>query len=135
MKEKIIYTVVLAVTLLTLNLNGQTYDSKRINAANENCYSSLKSENQGVVESAIFISLQFKNRFPEENTKNIMKALDELASNSDNPRIGYKAQLARLYFKNTAWFKNVEVKSLEAEQKTFEQIAETLNNSIVASNN
>jgi len=79
--------------------------------------------------------LQFKNRFPEENTNKILDALDDLAKSSEIPRISYKAQLARLYFKNTAWFKNVEVKSLYDEQKTFEQIAETLNNSIVASNN
>ncbi|MCB9248487.1 MAG: hypothetical protein H6613_08055 [Ignavibacteriales bacterium] len=135
MKEKIVYTIVLFAALLTLNLNAQTYDGKRKDAAKENCYRSLISDNQGVVESAIFISLQFKNRFPEENTNKILDALDDLAKSSEIPRISYKAQLARLYFKNTAWFKNVEVKSLYDEQKTFEQIAETLNNSIVASNN
>lgn len=135
MKEKIIYTIVLAVTLLALNLNAQSYDSKKIDAANKNCYNSLTSENQGVAESAIFISMQFKNRFPEENTNKIMSALNELANNSENPRISYKAQLAKMYFKNTNWFKNVEVKSLYEEQKTFEQIAETLNSLIVASNN
>lgn len=135
MKKKIIYTAIFLITLLTLNLNAQSYDNKRIEAAYENCYQSLKSENQGVIESAIFVSMQFKYRFPEMNTNKMVRALADLATNSDIPRISYKAQLAILYFKNTAWFDKVEVKSIFDEQKTFEQIVEALNNSIIASNN
>ena len=135
MKKKIIYTTILMISLLTLNLNAQTFDKERKEAAYENCYHSLKSENLGVIESAIFVSLQFKNRFPEMNTKKMVTVLADLATNSDSPRISYKAQLAMLYFKNSAWFEKVEVKTILDEQKTFEQIAETLNNSILALNN
>ncbi|MCW8850998.1 MAG: hypothetical protein OQJ81_13560 [Melioribacteraceae bacterium] len=135
MKKKIIYTAVVLLTFVTLNLDAQTLDSKRKEAAFENCYHSLMSDNQGVLESAIFVSLQFKSKFPEMNADKMVKALAELATNSDNARISYKAQLAILYFKNKAWFDKIEVKSIHDEQKIFEEIAETLSNSLLASNN
>ena len=93
----------------------------------DNCFNALTNGNEGVKESAIFVSIQFKNRFPNENDTKFVSALDNLASNSKSARISYKAQLAKLYFQNPQWFKNVEIKSILDEQEVYEQIAKKLN--------
>lgn len=132
MKTKLIYTLLLALSLFLLNIEAQPLNEKKLESATENCYSSLMHDNLGVVESAIFVSIQFKNKYPKENSNQFIEALDELAKNSENPIISYKAQLARMYFKNNELFSNIEVISIKDEQKVFEKIAEKLNSIILA---
>jgi hypothetical protein len=124
MKSKILYTVILLVALFSLNLNAKT----PVENLKKNCYNSLKHDNEGVAESAIFVSIQFKNRFPNENDSKFIDVLEELSIESKNSRLSYKAQLAKIYFTNMDWFKNIEIKSIEDEQKIFEEIAETISN-------
>lgn len=131
MKKNIIYVIMLLVGL-TLNLNAQLENDAKVENAIENCYESLTHSNQGVAESAIFVSIQFKNKFPNKNAGKFVDALDEIASESENPRISYKAQLAKMYFNNTEWFKDIVVDSIENEQKVYEKIAETLSNKMFA---
>lgn len=91
-----------------------------------NFLSSLKSENTGVVESAIYVSIQFKNKFPYENVTNYIKVLDEIAKNGVNSRISYKAQLAKIYLINSDWFENIKINSIDKEKEVYAAIAETI---------
>jgi len=129
-KNIIIFSI---VTLFTLNMNAQPTKSEKVKTVVENCYKSLTNDNEGVVESAIFVSIQFKNRFPEENDNIFVSALNDLAINSRNAKISYKAQLAKIYFENTELFKDIQIKSIYDDQKVYEQISEKLNSVVLAS--
>ena len=134
MKQKIIYALILFTALLSLNLNAQTFTGEKLESIIENCHYSLMHENIGVAEAAIFISIQFKKRYPQENDKVFLEALEELAQNSKSPVISYKAQLARIYFMNNDLFKDIEVNSIEEEQKVFGQISDRISNMRLAVN-
>ena len=101
--------------------------AKKIENINANCLNSLYNENKGVVESAIYVSIQFKNKFPNENVSTFVEALERIIQENDDARIRYKAQLAKMYINNIDWFENLEVNSIEYEKEVYFAIAETLN--------
>ncbi|MFZ1290885.1 MAG: hypothetical protein WAR79_12390 [Melioribacteraceae bacterium] len=129
-KAIVILTVIL---LFSQSLNAQPNENEKIKTVVENCFKSLTNDNEGVVESAIFVSIQFKNRFPEESDNIFVSALNDLAINSRNAKISYKAQLAKIYFENTELFKDIQIKSIYDDQKVYEQISEKLNSVVLAS--
>jgi hypothetical protein len=133
MKAKIIYALILALSILALQLNAQSPDTDKIERLAENCVLALTHENSGVAESAIFLSIQFKNRYPNENSKKFVEVLDDIASESKSPRISYKAQLAKIYLVNKKWFDGVEIGSIESEQKVYEEISSKINQIMFAS--
>lgn len=135
MNKKIIYTTILTILLFVINIEAQPTNEIRTKLIAKNCYESLMHHNKGVTESAIFVSIQFRSKFPNANSAEFIEALDELAKNSENPIISYKAQLAKLYFKNTELFSNIDVHSIENQQKVFEQIANKINSIMLASKN
>ena len=92
MKTKLSIAVFSMLLLLNLTLNAQPTKEEKINNLIENCYNTLKSDNEGVKEAGIYISIQFKNRYPKLIDKKFVRALDDLASDSKNARISYKAQ-------------------------------------------
>jgi len=91
-----------------------------------NFLNALNSENKGVVESAIYVSIQFKNKFPNENVSTLVEALERIVKENDNERVRYKAQLAKMYINNSEWFKNLEVNSIKYEKEVYLSIAQTL---------
>ena len=127
MKAKVSMVVLSILLVFGLTINAQTPKNEKVENLVENCYNALTNNNQGVSEAGIFVSIQFKNRFPNVNDRKFVNALEKLASNSDNARISYKAQLAKIYFQNPEWFKNVKIKSILDEQEVYEQIAKKLN--------
>jgi hypothetical protein len=134
MKAKIWYTFILLLALLSLNYSADNLDNKKMDLIERNCYHSLMHGNAGVKEAAIFVSIQFKNRFPNWEDEKLLEALEELVRDSDNPVISYKAQLARLYFKNNELFDEIEINSIENEQKVFNEISSRINNLKIAVN-
>lgn len=135
MKRKIIYTLVLTLTLTIVNLVAQPIDKEKTDLMAKNCYVALTHENAGVVESAIFLSMQFKNRFPSLDDNEFIEVLNDIAKNSNSPVVSYKAQLARTYFKNIDLFTNIEVKSIKSENLVYEQIANKINSIMLANVN
>lgn len=134
MRSKIIYLTILIFLILSLTLEAQQKQFKKLDLIEQNCYQSLVHENRGVSESAIFISIQFKHRFPNRNDDKFIEALEELMNNSDSPIISYKAQLARLYFKSNELFTDIAVNSIYEEQKVYGEIADKINRIILAGN-
>ena len=96
--------------------------------------SALKSENEGVVESAIFISLSLKNYFPETNIGKIVNKINDLVTDGSTPVIKYKAQLASLYFTYPALFSDIKISSKGNPDAYFKMISERLVNTSLASN-
>ncbi len=134
MKTKILYTIILVLSILSLSTNAQATQKKlrKTESFKANCLSALQNGNRGVVESAIFVSVQFKNRFPNENISTLIEALEEIANEDESPRVSYKAQLAKTYINNTEWFENIDVSSIEYEKEVYAEIAETFSSKILA---
>ena len=133
MKTNVKIMLISLIVLFASTINAQNSPKEKIDNFKKNCKAALTHNNSGVVESAIYVSIQFKNLFPEENDKEFVNVLNELANNSDNARISYKAQLAKLYFNNRDWFKEIEIKSINSEDEVYEEIAEKVNSIIFAS--
>ncbi len=134
MKIKISIAVLIMLILLNITLNAQPTKEQKLNNLIENCYNALTNDNAGVQEAGIYISMQFKSRYPNLNDKEFVNALDDIASDSKNARVSYKAQLAKIYFQNPEWFKNIEIKSILDEEKVYEQISNKINTIMFASN-
>lgn len=132
MKSKIIYGLILIFTVLTLNVNAQTTDKKKIKSVLRNCYAALTHDNVGVVESAIFISMQFKDKFPNENASKLLDAIEEIAEDGESPTLTYKAQLAKIYINNRGLFDDIVINSIQDESKVYSQISEKLNTIMLA---
>ncbi len=108
------------------SITDSLVNQRKIKSINANCLNSLLNENTFVVESAIYISIQFKNRFPKENFSKIIEVLDEITRKAESSRLSYKAQLAKIYISNANWFENIKVKSIDKEQEVYAEIAETV---------
>ncbi|MDX1700008.1 MAG: hypothetical protein R3250_05280, partial [Melioribacteraceae bacterium] len=102
-------------------------DRRRLEIVSANCLHSLRTENEGVVESAIFVSIQFKNRFPDSNDEKFVDALNELVKYSPSPVISYKAHLAKLYFESTDLFNDIDVSSILDEERVYSDISDRIN--------
>lgn len=133
-KMKTIKNVVVfsLVVLFTLNLNAQPKE-KSISDLTEIVYNNLKSKSEGIAESSIFVSIQFKNKYPSVKNEIIVNALNDLAKNTSNAKISYKAQLAKIYFENIEMFNDIQIKSIYEDQKVYEQISDKLNSVVLAS--
>lgn len=133
MKTSIKTFIFITLVFLSSTVFAQTTKQEKVDIIIENCINSLSHNNQGVIESAIFVSIQFKNKYPKADDNKFIKLLNEIARNSENPRISYKAQLAKLYFENTNLFNKIEVKSVNEEREVYKKISEKLNNIMIAS--
>lgn len=132
--KKIKNAVVLSLVLLfSLNLNAQSTKEKTAEDLAEIVYGNLKSSSEGVAESSIFVSMQFKSKYPNVKNEIFVNALNDLATNSNKAIISYKAQLAKIYFENTELFKDIQIKSIYDDQKVYEQISDKLNSVVLAS--
>ncbi len=87
-----------------------------------------------VVESSLFVVLQLKNQYPNENYNEIIEKLDNLANSGPTLSIKYKAQLARLFFTNYSYFKGINTSSKNGADEVFKKIAEKIENNTIAVN-
>jgi hypothetical protein len=129
---RITKAALMVVILFSANLFAKS------NPAEKRCVdqiqSALTSENQGVVESAIFVSLSLKNYFPEVNFGKVVNKLNDLVADGGTPVIKYKAQLASLYFSYPALFSDIKINTKENPDTYFKMISERLVNNSLASN-
>lgn len=65
-----------------------------VEKAPKNFEKALKSENGGLVESAIFLSLKFKIFYPEQDCRGMVKQIERLAREGRSKSTRYKAYLA-----------------------------------------
>lgn len=132
MKAKIIYTIILVLSVLSLNYNAKPIDDEKLEIIEKNCYHSLMHLNEGIKESAIFVSMQFKNRYPEHNDDRFIETLDELVQKSESAVISYKAYLAKLYFTNNELFNDIDLSTIMEEEKAYSEISEKINRIILS---
>ncbi|MFA3783286.1 hypothetical protein ABRY23_09515 [Melioribacteraceae bacterium 4301-Me] len=125
-------TLLLLVAFSTTILAQKSTTESFINKAISNFVIAMESNNPGVVESSIFISMNMKYQYPYMNYTKLVNKLNELAANGKTPVIRYKAQLASLYFNYFNIFEDIKFTDKENPDYYFRQISEKLEQQSVA---
>lgn len=99
----------------------------------ENIVESLQHDVDGVVEATIYNSLFLSKYYPDAQIGDVLDELNEIAVNSKNPTIRYKAQLAVLYLTNYG-NENLDLKNYKEDQsELFREISQRLQSSLLVS--
>jgi hypothetical protein len=94
----------------------------------------LKSDIQGVVEGTIFDVVVYKKYYPELDYNGILERLNDLAVESKEPLVRYKAHLASMYLTSGEQIAIVPAKDPWDQDAVFRQIAEQLEKNLLSSN-
>lgn len=92
----------------------------------------MNSEIPSIVESSLFVILEVKNRYPNEDYKELLDKLNDLAYNGPTISIRYKAQLVSLFFNYHDLFKDVQITENNNPDKYFRIIASKIENNSFA---
>ena len=125
-------TLVLLLSVGTINAKG--LEKKGLEGALKNSVAGLDSDINGLVESVIYNVTVFKSVYPNENYKDIVEKLNELAVEGPTPAIRYKAQLASLYINYYSMFDGLKINNEQDVDKYFRTISTELENKVLASN-
>lgn len=94
----------------------------------------LNNDLPAVVESSLFITLELKDRYPQENYKKIIDRLEDLSQNGPTLAIRYKAGLAAIYYNYYDQFKDIKISDKENPDLYFKTIATRIQDSYFAIN-
>jgi len=101
----------------------------------ENIVSSLHHDIDGVVEATIYNSLFLTKFYPDAQIGKVLTALNDVAINSNNPVIRYKAQLAVLYLTNYG-NEDLQFENYKGNpSQLFRKISEKLEKNLLAAQN
>ncbi len=135
---KALFSKAMAIVLLfvfTTVIFAQGPTSEQfINKAKKNYLLSMDSEYNSVIESAIFVSMEMKDRYPEFDYSKLVNRFNELAIEGNSPTLRYKAQLASLYFNFYSMFSDIKIADKENPELFFKKISERLEQLPVAAN-
>ena len=132
---KTIKTLAVFVTLLLASVVVSFAKSpEKTEEVTKNLVRSLEHDVDGVVEASIYNSLFLQKYYPEANMKKVINKLNEVAENSSNPSIQYKAQLASLYLSNYS-SNDLSLDEYKGEsEKLFQKISDELTTKLLVSN-
>ena len=130
--NKKIKIIIAAIFLFNIGICAQSSEENYFNKLLDIIYNNLESKTEGVSESAIFVSLQLKSKYPNIDSEKFIDALEQIVENSKNAKVSYKAELAKLYFQNPDWFEKVEIKSILMEEEVYVKIAEKISSKMFA---
>jgi len=123
---------VIMVVLFSMAVFAQS--EKMIENAPENYLHALKSENSGVVESAIFHSLKFKIFYPEQNIARLDREISKLIKEGKTASIRYKAFLVTQCINCEELLTKIEKEDYKDADKFFTLIAQKVNDYLLAAN-
>ncbi len=87
-----------------------------------------------IVESSLYVVLQLKDKFPDENYNKLIDKFDNLVNDGPTLSIRYKAQLAKFFFTNYNFFKGIDTFNKTNPEEVFKQIANKIETNAVAVN-
>jgi hypothetical protein len=103
-----------------------------IERAPQNYLMALNSENESIVESAIFYSVKFKLFYEEQDVRNLADKLEKLTIDGPTKFIRYKAFLASYYLNDmTLLMENAKEDYKDANQ-FFQLLGERLQEKLLA---
>ena len=123
--------VILLVGLMMIG-NGYGQVSKIVKQAPANYLVALRSENQAVVESAIFYSVKFKLFYEDQDCEALRNELKELSINGKSETIRLKAFLAGYFLNNPELLTKIEKVNYKDSNLFFQMLANTLQEKILA---
>lgn len=92
----------------------------------------LNNELPAIVESSLFITLELKDRYPEQNYKKIVDRLEDLSKEGPTLAIRYKAGLAAIYYNYYDQFKDIKILDNENPDQYFSLIASRIQSNYFA---
>jgi hypothetical protein len=125
-----VLTIILIVIVSFVAL-AQT--EKTIESAPVNYLKALKSDNDGMVESAIFHSVKYKMYYPEQYTAKLEKEIEKLVEDGKTEAIRYKAFLANQFMQNSNLLSKIEKDNYKDKDEFFKLLGEELNDYFLAS--
>ncbi|MEL6821726.1 MAG: hypothetical protein AAFP70_08200 [Calditrichota bacterium] len=114
------------IFIILIALTISSFAQSTLPKASENYFHALKSDNIGVVESAVFNIVQLKLHYPKQNTDQLLKALNELSQDADSESLRYRAYLAASYLEQCTLRAKIEVKKYEDIESFFVMLADTM---------
>jgi PAB1-binding protein PBP1 len=123
--------VILLVGLMMIG-NGYGQVSKIVKQAPANYLVALHSENQAIVESAIFYSVKFKLFYEDQDCEALRNELKELSINGKSETIRLKAFLAGYFLNNPELLTKIEKVNYKDSNLFFQMLANTLQEKILA---
>ena len=92
----------------------------------------LKSDNDGMVESAIFHSMKYKLYHPEQNISVVEKQIEKLVDNGKSQAIRYKAYLASEFMQNETLMSRIKKADYKDAEEFFKMLSEELSTNLLA---
>lgn len=106
--------------------------SKIVKQAPANYLIALRSENQAVVESAIFYSVKFKLFYEDQDCETLRNELRDLSINGKSESIRLKAFLASYFLNSPELLAKIEKVNYKDSNAFFQMLADTLQEKILA---
>jgi len=132
-KENVMKTLTILL-IAVISTTAFTQKPDQLDKASRNYIQALKSDNDGMVESAIFHCLKFSLYYPDRDTNAMVSELTKLVRNGDTDTIRYKAFLALEYFRN----QKLQDQIIKADYKNagqfFRMLNQEINNQVLAIN-
>lgn len=95
----------------------------------------LQSNNvPGFVESALYVLIQCKDRYPDLDYSQLLNTVDRVARESNDPALAYKAYLVRMYFSHSSDIQVTPFQDEDNHDQLFKQIADQLEEKFLAFN-
>lgn|GEM_PF-4054454 len=132
--SKLLFVLFLMLASTQLIAQNANLSEHKLNRAINNCVMALNSNNDGLIESALFKIILFNHQFPNVNYDKIVSELDKLTLNGKSTRIRQKAFITKLYIENPDMFKNVKFLKTENDDENFKLITDKLESNIFVSN-
>ena len=126
------YTGVIAQSLSAVDASSKSrvYDCKADHGL-MNLLVALRSENQGLAESALMRVAEVKMFFPGSDIATTKNVIDSLSVHANVLSVRYKAYLASNVCDNPGWFAKME--NIQSEEKFFDLVAAQLHERILSS--
>lgn len=119
------------VFMVVLSFAVFAQSAEVVDNAPRNFENALKTDNPGLVESAIFLAVKFKLFYPEQNTDGLVKEIDRLVKEGQTKSIRYKAYLASEFMKHGDLMANIEKEDYKDGDQFFKLLADTLENEML----
>jgi hypothetical protein len=140
MKTVYLYAAFVVLSLLALSVSGfagpDATKSRGLDHQNvaKNFIADLKIDNPGIVESALFVIVEYRNRYPALDYSSLIDELAKVARDQKDSTISYKAHLAMMYLRYGTDGDLVPSSDPGDHESLFRQIAEQLEKKFLASN-
>lgn len=129
---KKLMVLVLSVFMVTALGLAQPVSQERLNRTIENYEKALGSEIAGLRHDAIFQVVKMRCACPEQNLAVLVKKLQKMANNDENPIIRLHAELACLYLKNDCMLNKIRFQQEEDALSFFNRLHQVLTASDLA---